>query len=658
MATPLTTRNKAQKGGSSGQARPIGNSWWSDWGNWLVVGLVIYVVGYIAWLSFGWGSERLYTYVFELGFAPVLILGIVFVIRATRYLADDPQSQKAWMFIGAGLAGLFIAEALWAWYSLGGSAEPFPSPADAFYFGGIVLLLLGVVRFPTGQTTRIQHLRYWLDGAILLISGSVMIGYFIVGPELLDAQALSLESVILFAYPSMTLMVLIAALLMILRRPRPGRIGMLTFFAAGVFIYFVGVLWWAYIESHGEYGFHVPTYALWVTGFALMAFSAQRQVDVIQRQSPLTYPGERAARIEMLLPYLAAVVAFVVFMIASAPLLISYFGILVGFVVIGALLLVSRLLLTLRENTQFQVEQVRQASEARLQALVEYSSDLISVLDADFRFQFQSPSVQDLARVSPKSFIGTPILTWVHPDDHKHVVDALNGMIERDDHEVRFEWRLLGPDGKSVEMETIASNELNTPGVDGIVLNSRDVRERKHYERKLAHRANHDVLTGLLNRGGFMQMLEQELAALRRHRTITVMFIDLDHFKEVNDTLGHDAGDELLIQVSRRMRDALRDQDVVGRFAGDEFMVMMPGISAQRAIPVAERLGERIAQPFDIAGARATVSSSIGVTCTTISGQDPDDLLRDADAAMYQAKNNGRNQSILFQPEFAMSGPE
>ena len=625
--------------------------WWSDWGNRALVGLGVYLLVYILLISLGWGSDRLYAYVAELGFAPILILGVVFAIRAIRHLPGDRQSQKAWALVGAGLAGLFIADAFWAWYTLGGSAEPFPSPADAFYFLSVVLMLLGVTRFPRNKATGTKYVRYWLDATILLISGLVAIGFFIIGPELLTTQSISIETAMQFVYPATILLLLIVVLLKILHRPRPGRIGVLTLFTAGVFIYFVSTLWWAYIESHGSYEFHVPTYALWMIGFALMSASPQRQVDVVRRKLPNTEPGELASRIENLLPYLAAGIALVVFTFAAAPLG-DQFGILVWFVMFGALLLVVRMFLTLRENTQYQVDQLRQASEARIQALVEYSSDLISVLDRDLRFRFQSPSSRQLIGLSPDTFIDTPILDWAHDDDRTLIFDAIQDMIMNGHHEARFEWRLVGLHMRVAELETIASNELETPGVHGIVLNSRDISQRKRHERELDFRANYDALTGLLNREAFVVMLNYSLTTTHRTSNIGVMFIDLDRFKSVNDTLGHDAGDDLLIQVAERMRLSVRGQDIISRFAGDEFTVMLPDIdSTDELMAIAGRVRQSIDQLFTVAGTEVSISPSIGVTTTSISDRTAENLIRDADVAMYIAKRSGRDQSVLFQPE-------
>lgn len=134
------------------------------------------------------------------------------------------------------------------------------------------------------------------------------------------------------------------------------------------------------------------------------------------------------------------------------------------------------------------------------------------------------------------------------------------------------------------------------------------------------------------------------------------MFIDLDRFKTVNDTLGHDVGDELLIKVAERIKASIRDQDVPARFAGDEFTVFLPDIeSPTAAMAIADRLRKLLDQPFTLTGREVSISTSVGLTCTSISGRESAVLLQDADTAMYVAKRAGRNRSILFTPDM---GPD
>jgi diguanylate cyclase (GGDEF)-like protein len=176
--------------------------------------------------------------------------------------------------------------------------------------------------------------------------------------------------------------------------------------------------------------------------------------------------------------------------------------------------------------------------------------------------------------------------------------------------------------------------------------------ERKAFEERLAHQSMHDPLTGLPNRLLFLDRLTLAIARCRRmHREVAVLFIDLDRFKNVNDSVGHDAGDELLFDVARRLESVLRPGDTVARFGGDEFTILCDDLttatSRDRAIEIAHRLLEAVGQPFVVGGSRTFVGASIGIALAT--GEErPEELLRDADAAMYHAKESGRGRAAVF----------
>ena len=625
--------------------------WCRDRGNCALVGMAAYVLVYLLWLASGWGSARTIEIVVEFGLLPVLLLGVVFSIRAIRATSGERQSQQAWALIGAGIVMLAIADGMWAWYAVVSTSAPFPSLADAFFIGSKFVLIAGILRFPAPDLTRSDYVRYVLDAGIILLGVTTLVGYLVIRPENLLGPAFGIESALLFAYPAVGLMLLIAALIKMHRRPRPGRLGLLSLIVVSAVAMTTADFVWVFEEARGTYDHGGITYALWMIGYAFLAASPQRQVDVISRNVPLMYPNTVAAWIRSALSYLAAGMAVTVFALAAAPRLIDEFGVLLGLLALLIVLVAVRQFQALRENQQYEIAQVRHESDARINALVEYSSDMIAVLDNDLRFRFQSPVAQELTGATPEAFVGTRVFDWSHADDRPVVRAAMKKLLRGDEREMRFEWRLAGPEGNVVYLESIASNELETPGVQGIVLNSRDISERKSFERELAHQAYHDPLTGLPNRARVLEFLGQELRQSRLDRKTALMFIDLDRFKPVNDTLGHDAGDELLKQVAERFDRVLRENDTLARFAGDEFVVLLPAVTSHDAVlTIARRLGEQLDTPFDLAGTRVSISSSTGVAIADSSNLSPAVLLRQADAAMYAAKRNGRNRFELYEP--------
>ena len=193
-------------------------------------------------------------------------------------------------------------------------------------------------------------------------------------------------------------------------------------------------------------------------------------------------------------------------------------------------------------------------------------------------------------------------------------------------------------------------NLLDNPRVRGVVVTSRDVTDRKLLAEQLTRLAFHDPLTGLPNRALYMDRLAHALKrTLRTGEPVAVLFLDLDGFKRVNDSLGHDAGDELLKIAAERVRSSIRPSDTVARLGGDEFTVVLDGADAAAAANVAGRLVARLAEPVPLGERAVAIGTSIGVAIKQSSLDQPDDLLRQADAAMYQAKQAGKGRYVVFE---------
>jgi diguanylate cyclase (GGDEF)-like protein/PAS domain S-box-containing protein len=243
------------------------------------------------------------------------------------------------------------------------------------------------------------------------------------------------------------------------------------------------------------------------------------------------------------------------------------------------------------------------------------------------------------------------------PKDAKSIDDADSESLQDSDHvsykEIEVNTPMRGPRMQSTRRIVIKNNRGEPKCIIAVI---EDVTERKKAEQRIAFLAHHDALTGLANRAALIQKIEEAAARQRRlQEPFTVLLLDLDRFKQVNDTLGHPAGDALLIEVATRLKSLLRETDVLARLGGDEFAVIQAGESEQReaAKLLAERIIEILRQPFDIDGGNISIGTSIGIALAFEHETDSDDLLKMADLALYRAKSAGRNGYCFFDPEMS-----
>jgi len=290
--------------------------------------------------------------------------------------------------------------------------------------------------------------------------------------------------------------------------------------------------------------------------------------------------------------------------------------------------------------------------ERHFRALVANSSDLVTVVDAAGRLRYISPAINRVLGYEEADLVGADVRTLVHPDDGAPVREALDSIATG--HEFDGEtllMRVQHAHGGWRYLESTMSSLHDDPAGRGIVVNSRDVTERVAFQEDLEEQATHDSLTGLPNRSLLLGRLTEALGRTPGNRGHTaVLFVDLDRFKLVNDSLGHRAGDDLLVQVAERLRMATRPGDVVARFGGDEFVVLAENVVDEvECRQIADRLAATLTAPFRVEGREVFVTASVGMTIADPESDTPDTLLRDADAAMYTAKDQGRARSVLFE---------
>jgi PAS domain S-box-containing protein len=322
----------------------------------------------------------------------------------------------------------------------------------------------------------------------------------------------------------------------------------------------------------------------------------------------------------------------------------------------------------------FQLHRMRRQLAERdqlFQLISENAADMIALIGSDGRRLYNSPAYQKVLGYSPEDLKTTSSFDQVHPDDRPRVLKAaeqarLTGRGET------LEYRIRHKDGSWRTLESTASPIRNTNGqTDKLVIVNRDITERKRAEELLAHNAFHDGLTNLPNRALFLDRLQHALTLSKRHANykFAVLLLDIDGFKIVNDSLGHTAGDELLIKIGQRLKDVVRradtvsrlyrddvpdksaNDDTLARLGGDEFTIFLDDIRDPiEAVRVAERIQVELAVPFAVNQQEIVISASIGIVSSTNPHTQAEDLMRDADIAMYRAKRAGKARCDVSDP--------
>jgi diguanylate cyclase (GGDEF)-like protein/PAS domain S-box-containing protein len=288
-------------------------------------------------------------------------------------------------------------------------------------------------------------------------------------------------------------------------------------------------------------------------------------------------------------------------------------------------------------------------SEVRFRSMVQNTSDVIVVYDEDAVTTYVSPAVNRVLGYDPADLAGRHGFDMVHDEDAAGVRASFSAVIADPAHSSVVEFRAHHRDGGWRWIEATISNLLTEPAVGGILATLRETTDRRRLERRLRHQALHDPLTGLPNRALFRDRVEHALARMDQSSgALSVLFIDLDGFKTLNDSLGHDAGDAVLIEVGERFRTCLRQSDTVARLGGDEFAILVAG-SVREATLVATRILRTMRDPFVVRDKEMVIGASVGITASTGQGV-VDELLRDADLAMYTAKARGKDTFEVFQP--------
>ena len=582
--------------------------------------------------------------------------GLAALMRAR---GGAPQ-QRFWLLLGLASLSWSVGQVVWSVYeSLLGREVPFPSLADIGYLGFPPLAAGALLCLPFAASTLAGRLRTLLDG-LMIAASLLLVSWVLVLAPVVEAGADSLfTQAISLAYPVGDTVVITIVIYTWLRARQSGNSlpVSLPLVGSGLVAFAVADSGFVYLTTSGAYSSGSLIDIGWFVGFAVLLLAAVAQapsdVDEVVEVGP-------ARQFGAFLPYTAVTLALVTWAVVfvrdgTTDAFVSWDrSALMAF-------LVARQVLTLRENwalTRHLEQRVDartaelESSRERFAALVQHSSDVVTVIDADGLILYQSQSCARVLHRTAESMSGRPVWEFMAGDQavtlHEAIAYASEESLRM--HTLHTVWRR--EDGSPCHLEVTITNLLDNDDVAGLVLNSRDVTDRTVLQEQLLHQAFHDSLTTLSNRAMFKDRLGHALT--RRDLqpgSLAVLFLDLDGFKQVNDTLGHSIGDELLVQVAQRLHTQVRPNDTVARFGGDEFAILVEDLTDPGfTITLAERVNVVLKAPYQLGGQPVHVSASVGIAHFGEHAADAEQLLRNADLAMYQAKAAATGGYALYDP--------
>jgi diguanylate cyclase (GGDEF)-like protein/PAS domain S-box-containing protein len=541
--------------------------------------------------------------------------------------------RHARVLIACAMAAGAAAGVMAVLWSLVAEPPSRPSLIDAVHLAFLPLCVVGLLRYPVTDTKAGSAARALLDGAVA--AGALwFVAYALVLEPASVGDGMSLPvQITTLAYPAGDVFVL-GLLAGVIPRVAARARRELVVTGSGLLLFALADVAYCVQVAAGTYRADSWVSLLCEAGLLLVvagAFSAERtDVPVASWSKVLTSLPQ--------VPVFAAIVVASWFALSGDG--IEGAQLAAGIVLVVTLFL--RQMVGSRDRDL--LTQRLQAREELFRSLVTGASDLITLHTADARVTYVSPAVERVLGLRSDQLVGRSIGDVIEPADRVRLRAAFHEVVRRPGGEVEALVRVRAADRELRWMQVLLKNQLHDPSVRGVVGNSRDVHERHLLERQLSHAAFHDTLTGLGNLAQARALLNEAFAI---DRAVTVVLVDLDGFKQVNDTFGHAHGDELLCQVAERLSRCLRQHDEVSRIGGDEFVLVLDG--EQDAAAISSRVLATLRTAVPVAGISVSVRASLGIALTRDAAS-PDELLRNADLAMYASKASGRDRVTWYEP--------
>ncbi len=577
---------------------------------------------------------------------------------------NAPNARLPWYLLAIGQTMFVTSDVLaYNYERLFGSALTFPSVADSFHLA-FYPFLVGAMLLLLHERDEGRDRSALIDALTVTLALATLLWVYLISPYANDHTMSTLKRLASVGYPAMDILVVgvIARMAAGSHRREPAY----GFMLGGAAVLLISDVLYGVRLQEGHFTPGAATSAGWATFYVLLGACAMHpSMRQLSEPGPQSSHGLTRARMALLASASLTVPLLIVLRRALGEPIDLY--VLVGAAATMFSLVLMRMGGIVRRHEEVTTreaalritlteQELEQRSEARLSSLVKNSSDVVCIVGGDAEVRYISPSVEQMFGHDPASV--RTLADLIHPDDAQRVLALVAAIASQQDgqrsvaefrvrHAGEQEWR---------DVEALGSNLMDDAAVEGVVLNIRDISERKAFEGELEHQAFHDTLTGLPNRALFRNRVEHALVSRRRNQLpVAVMFLDVDDFKYVNDSLGHAAGDEVLQEIGRRLEDCMRPVDTAARLGGDEFAILIRDSESElHSVEIAERVMSAVSAPIAVEGREVKVATSVGISFSDqnmVSSDDADELLRNADAAMYMAKENGKDNHQLFNPE-------
>jgi diguanylate cyclase (GGDEF)-like protein/PAS domain S-box-containing protein len=607
---------------------------------------VIYTALCVLFMLTGWGGEAVGEYIGAWGSFPVSLTICVVLWPSLSDPAMSPRRRLAWRLIFAALVLDIVASIGWGYSALTENVTfgSWPDVLYIFYYP-LAAIAFGLLYLDLGG--RIARPRALIDFTTVAIGFGSLLWFTALAPVagLTGAELLENWSVVGYGIGDAIAIIAAAMLAMQISDWRGERA--IVWLLLGMVVTLVSDLLWVNAELRGTYEIGgASDVGYFVFYLCMFAAARYRLVEQPPGTSTLGLQGDLRGS----LPIVALMVGTIALLDDRLGLATGQSPLLVSVLVAATLLVVAGQAIATHEVIGLHREVATRRFDERLTELVRRSSDMIAICDAGGVIRYASPSSEQLLGVAPGELAGQRLDDVLGPEA-PHVREIFDQVVRAEHSEQVTNFSILKDESDKRSFKMVIANLCHVESIRGVTLNIRDITDATRLHDQLRTLAFHDSLTLLANRSLFSDRVHQAIRHVPDGMTPAVLFIDLDNFKTVNDSLGHSAGDQLLRSFAHRLVQCTRAGDTVARLGGDEFAVLIdhaPGIDA--AMAVARQVLDTCRQPFDIDGRPLRVGCSVGVAIAD-RVSNVERLLRNADAAMYSAKSRGKGHAEVFQPE-------